>query len=184
VDTTTVATTAPPTTPPSTTPPPTTRAPTTTLTDDELKAQIAADYMRSSELLDELASNPTLDGLDERLAQIAAPGSVAAEDLRAFIVGMVERGERVINGAPDYSTVEVESVEFVGATPYIEATVTYCLVTNRIRIDSAGMPQPGTGGLIASREFQTVQPTPNGWLPSSRITEIWGEVGASECPPA
>ena len=57
--------TDPPTTPESTAaptttdPPTTTQAPTTTVDVEALKAQIAADYERSWELFDELATNPT-----------------------------------------------------------------------------------------------------------------------------
>ncbi len=67
------ATTASPATTESTTT--TVEATTTTVDVEALKAQIAADYLRSWELRRELTANPTLDGLDEQLAQISAPGS-------------------------------------------------------------------------------------------------------------
>lgn len=128
---------------------------TTTISERALKAKIAADYERSAELLDELASNPTLENLDARLAEITAPGTSPYRNIKAFISGMVERNERVINGEPDYSTAEAEMVKLQGDPPHKEAVVTFCVVTNRVRIDEGGNPQPGTGNLAAIRGSAT-----------------------------
>jgi len=177
------ASTAPPTTSSTTTT--TTEPPTTTtLTDEQLKQQIAVELVRAYDNLEQLTAEPTVDGLDERLATIVAPGTDAAADIRALIEELVANGERVVTGVPDYSSVAVESVELVGAAPYGEAVVTFCRVNNRVRVDTQGAPQPGTGGLIASRVHQTVQQTPGGWVPSSAVTEIVSEIGATTCPAA
>ena len=183
------STTAPTTDAPATTDEPTTTvatttvAPTTTLDVEALKAQIAADYERSAELLDELVSNPTVDGLDEKLAMIMTPGTEPYEGVREFVVAMVERGERVVNGVPDHSSTTVENVELVGEPPYTEAIVTSCAVTNRARVDSQGIIQEGTGILVAIRNRGNVQLTPNGWLPSSLLTGLEQGEGLTACPP-
>ena len=108
----------------------TTVEPTTTTVDVEaLKAEIAADYLRSWELRRELTANPTLDGLDEKLAQISAPGSEDydnASELRS--TSWSRRGERVVAGTPDEFRIDVESVELVGEPPHQEAVVTICFV--------------------------------------------------------
>ena len=162
----------------------TTAAPTTTVDVEALKAQIAADYERSAELLDELVSSPTLEGLDERSALIMAPDTEAFNGVKEFVQGMVERGEHVVNGEPDYSTTTVEGVELVGSPPYTQAVVTSCVVTNRARVDSQGIVQEGTGILGAIREQSDVALTANGWLPSSSLTSLGEVVGGTECPPA
>jgi hypothetical protein len=184
-ETTVVDTSAPATTstepPPTTEAPTTTAAPSTTLSEEQLRAQIAADYLRSNELLDELTSNPTLDNLDARIAQIVAPGSTSYQELRAFVEGMVSRGERVVNGDPDYSTVTVERVELTGP-PFQQATVIACVVTNRARIDGSGNTQQGTGQLVAIRTSETVVPTANGWLPTGPVMELWSAAEVIECP--
>ena len=67
-----------------------------------------------AQLQEDLVSNPTLDGLDERLAQFVVPGSDAYNASRRSSRSLVAHGERVVNGDPDYSTVTVEMVELVG----------------------------------------------------------------------
>ena len=56
---------------------------------EALKAEIAADYLRSWELRRELTENPTLEGLDEKLAQISAPGSEDYANLQNLVVELV-----------------------------------------------------------------------------------------------
>jgi len=177
--------TDPPTTtePTTTTAAPTTALPPTTTVDVEaLKAQIAADYERSYELLDELVSNPTLDGLGDRLALFLAPGSDSYNSVRTFVEELVASDERVVNGDPDLSSVTVEMVELVGSPPYVEATVTACSIDNRLRVDAAGTPLEEPL-LFAIRQRQVVQLTPNGWLPASRLTGLEQGDGITECPP-
>ena len=68
-------------------------APPTT-TEADLEAQIAADYVRSRELRNELTSNPTLENLDARVAEIAAVGTQEFDSLKAFVEELVALGER------------------------------------------------------------------------------------------
>jgi hypothetical protein len=166
---------------------PTTTAATptsTTLPTRELKAQIAADYERASKLLDELATNPTLENLDARLARIVAPGSRADADVEGFVRDLVASNERVIDNDPDYSTIEVERVELRGKPPYERATVTSCWVSNRLRIDADGNRIAGTGALVAARQIEPVELTQQGWLPSGRIRDAWEGTEVTERPPA
>jgi len=179
--------TDPPTTPESTAAPTTTdsptttQAPTTTVDVEALKAQIAADYERSWELFDELVTNPTLEGLDEQLAFISAPGTENFANKRAFVEELVSTGDRVVNGQPDYSTDEVEIVELLGTPPYTSARVTFCSVSNRQRIAPDGAVL--ISGLTAARRSETVVLTPNGWLPDATGVETWGGLEVTECAP-
>ena len=86
--TTTTATAEPSTT--ETAPPTTTEA--------DLEAQIAADYVRSWELRNELTTNPTLENLDARVAEIAAVGTEEFTALKSFVEELVALGERTAPG--------------------------------------------------------------------------------------
>ena len=74
----------------------------------------------------ELTANPTLEGLDEKLAQISAPGS---DDYK--ICELHQRvgpaGDRVIPSTPDEFRIDVERWNS-GEPPYGEAVVTICFV--------------------------------------------------------
>jgi hypothetical protein len=182
---TTVAETAVPTTsePPATTDVPTTsttvEATTTTVDVEALKAEIAEDYLRSWELRRELTANPTLDGLDEKLAQISAPGSEDEATLRSFIEELVSLNERVVAGTPDEFRIDVEVVDVTSAG----ATVTVCFVGNSRRINAAGDTVLDLGTL-AVRTQQDVEQTGNGWLPASGERDLWQGLGVTECPAA
>lgn len=176
-------TTPPPTTAAPTTLPPTTAAPSTTLDVEALKAQIAADYERSWELRDELATSPTLEGLPEKLAQIAVPGSSNYARLEEFVRELVEMGHHVIDGEPAYSTADVETVELNGTPPYDRATIVVCYVSNRIRVDDSNTPLEEPR-LFAVRGSATVVSTPNGWLPDGDTIVLWEAPEVTECPPA
>ncbi len=117
--------TQPPTTPAPTTATPTTPpAPPTTAVDLEaLKAQIKADYERSWQVLAQLTESPTLDNFDATLAQIAVPGSENYNALKEFVTGMVQRGEHVVRGTPDYFSITVEVVELSDGPASAEAVV-------------------------------------------------------------
>ena len=99
-------TTAERVTTPATTPPPPTLAPL-----DALKAQIAADYVRSSEATDALTRNPTLENLEAVAATIRAPDSPSYTGLIELITDLVATGDRIAAGDPDYSEVRVEQVD-------------------------------------------------------------------------
>ena len=156
----------------------TVEATTTTVDVDALKAQITEDYLRSWQLRRELTANPTLDGLDEKLAQISAPGSESDSTMRQLIADLVANGERVVAGAPDLFRIDVEAIEF----GQDEATLTVCFVGNSQRVDSAGTVVLDLGTL-AVRTQQDVRRTANGWLPSSGQRDLWQGLEVTECPP-
>lgn len=174
--TTTVPESTEPTDPPTT---PATAPPTTT--EEALKAQIAADYVRSWELRNELTSNPTLDNLDARVAEIAAVGTPEFDSLKAFVEELVAIGERTAPGDPDIFSVTVEDVTIDSS---FQAKVTVCYVDNRLRLNSAGEPTGEFDELIALRGLDTVFSTDSGWLPADQIEISWSSIGVTSCPPA
>jgi hypothetical protein len=153
--TSTVATTAPP--------PPTTSV-------DDLKAQIAADYVASQQRLAELEAAPTLDNLEARLATIAAPGSAYYEQLLAYVQELVQLGDVVIPSDPPVNMVVVESVDLEGTAPFVAATLTVCDANNLKRVTPPEHSPVGQeiyvdGGVLAARRFRAhVVSTPDGWL--------------------
>ena len=180
--TTAVATTeSPPTTSaPPTTAAPTTAAPSTTLSAEALKAQIAEDYERAAKLRDELTRNPTLEGLEEQAALIAAPGSPAHSGLLELVREMVERGERLVPGDPDLNSTTVEIVEISAESPDV-ATVTVCVGNNDLRVGPSGEAVEAVAP-YAARIIQQVSQTPQGWLPASPFELVAGAEGTTECP--
>lgn len=182
----TAATTEPPatTTPVATTEPaaPTTSpAPPTTVDEETLKAQIAEDFLRAEQEREDLLRNPTLDGLEERAARIAVPGSEQYTTLVEFVTQLVDRGERAVAGEPDHSDVVVEVVELDESSADI-ATITFCSVTNQGIVRADGSLVPGTDDLIAIRIQQTVERTAKGWLPGPTGLTLAGARGATSCP--
>jgi hypothetical protein len=188
-----VESSAPETTVPETTsePPDTTEAtttttsttvePTTTTVDEEaLKAQIAEDYLRAEQAFEDLIRNPPSEGLDERAAAVAVPGSALHGEIVASIEQRIATGERIVPGNPDYSDVFVEDVELTGDGA---AEVTACVVTNQLRIDASGQPVGSTGGLFAARIRQPLQLTPQGWLKSSPQIRVDIQQGVASCAP-
>ena len=136
--TTTVEATTTTTAPPEPSEPPTTETTETsppTTTEADLEAQIAADYVRSWELRNELTSNPTLDNLDARVAEIAAVGTPEFDSLKAFVEELVALGERTAPGDPDIFSVTVEGVTLSDGS---RAEVTACYVDNRLRAQCGG----------------------------------------------
>jgi hypothetical protein len=176
--------------PPETTEAPTTTTtttstvpPSTTMSEEDLKAQIAADYQRSWQLRRELIANPTLDGLDEKLAQISAPGSADYNMSRDFVTELASAGDRVVPGTPDEFRIDIERVELVGNPPHQEARVTMCWVANPVRVNSEGAVVTDFG-LVAARRQDHVVLTPGGWLPDGQLVDYWQGLGVTECPPA
>lgn len=192
-DTTDATTTPPPDTsavPPTTEAPPTTESTTTSTTEpattttvdiESLKAQIAEDYLRAEEAREVLVRNPTLENLESRVGAITVPGSSSYESLLAFVRGMVERGERVVPGQPDYSEFTVESVNVTDLNSGT-AELTVCLVTNEARVGLDGQPLDGTGVLKAGRLLQPVSRTADGWLVDEQPTVLSVTEGVTECP--
>ena len=89
-------------------------------------------------------------------------------------------------------SLDVESVELVGAAPYTEALVTVCAVDNSKRItppENSPNGQEtltlGTGELVAVRRQEPVALTSQGWLPTAATVDaigIWK--GSEQCGPA
>jgi hypothetical protein len=175
-----VPTTAEPSTTSATSPPPSTAMPTTTLDVEALKAQIAADYLKTEQASEDLSRNPTLDGLDEKVAAIATPGSSQFESVRQSVQNLVARGERVAPGTPDYSEASVESVELDGGGA---AQVTACLVTNQVLVDSSGQTVGGLNDVTAAKVRQPMERAAEGWRQSDQGTRVSIREGATTCAP-
>jgi hypothetical protein len=164
--TTAPATTAPEpsttTTTVATTPPP---PPTTSV--DDLKAQIAADYVASQQRLAELEAAPTLDDLEARLATIAAAGSEYYEHLLSYVQELVQLGDVVIPNDPPVNTVTVESVVLEDDD---SATLTVCEANNLKRVtppENSPVGEEvlvGGGELAAKRRHVRVVNSANGWV--------------------
>ena len=181
-DATTVASTAPPTTE-STTTTTTTLPPTTTVDVEAIKAQVAADYLKTAQAVEDLLRNPTLDNLDARLAEIAVPGSPSFTGIQATVQDDVSKGQHVAPGSPDYSDSSVESVEIVGDPAEGRAVVTVCLVTNSILVDSNGQKVGGTSAVTAAKFTQPMQRTTDGWRQSDEGTRVSIQENATTCAP-
>jgi hypothetical protein len=186
---TTVPATAAPTTVavPSTLPPTTSTLAATSSTLDPgeaLKAEVAAAFVRTEQLREDLSRAPTLDGLEDKLAMIAVPGSPTYIVYLDFFQGLVERGERVVPGTPDSSEVRVESVEFVGDPSDGQAVVTACDVTNEARVGPDGSVIEGSGGLLAARIKVPMQRTDSRWLQTGEATRVSIQREVTECSPS
>ncbi len=186
----------PTTTQPPVTTPPTTAAPTTTTSStttllattttvdpvEALKAEVAEAFVRTEQLREDLSRAPTLDGLEDKLAMLAVPGSPTYIGYLDFIQGLVERGERVVPGTPDWSEVRVESVEIVGDPSDGQAVMTACDVTNQAGVGPDGAIIEGSGQLSAARIRVPMQRTATGWLQTGETTGVGVWLEATECP--
>jgi hypothetical protein len=180
---TVVPNTDPPTTPATTT---STQPPPTTIDEEALKAEIAEDFVASLQRLAELTGEPNADVLEERIAQIAAPGEYR-DELSTYVTGLAEAGQHVRLGNPPVFEVTVEQVAVIGPS---EAEVQFCWAQN------GQVVQPGaaSGGteltispptLTAIRDRETVVRTVHGWLQSTSDGRAMGIFeGSAICPPA
>jgi hypothetical protein len=181
--TTELATTVPATTDPATTSsPPTTAAPTTTVDVETLKAQIAADYLKTAQAIKALTRDPTLDRLEDRLAEIAVPGSYVFDAVRTNVQSLVSKGQHVAPGTPDYSDTIVEDVELLGAPSQGRAEVTVCLVTNQVLVDSSGQQVGGLSSVTAAKVREPMQRTRDGWRQSDQGTRVSIQDGKTCAP--
>jgi hypothetical protein len=186
--TTVAATTTSPaastTTSPSTT---TTTMTPTTQSADQQKAEIEAAYRELDAKGFAMLQNPTLEGLDAKVAEIAVPGGAYAQALTDRVKNLVESGQYVVPDDPSLDSVSVESIEFTGEGA---ATVTACLVTNALTVKRADQsPIPGRSMPIAnpevyaSRVHETLVVTETGWRHDGFVNEedpVWQGVDA--CP--
>ncbi len=152
----------------------TTAAPTTTTTSvEDVKAQIAADLMAARQRLRELQFHPTLDGLEEKMATIAVPGSEYYEEEISFIKDLVRLGDVVRFGDPPVDSIVVEEVEFQGSEPLSAATVTICDAQNLARVTPPENSPVGEeivaveAQLLAVRYAVDVVRTEFGWVRNS-----------------
>ena len=154
--------------------------------------EIAADYQEASDRYFELVNQPSLDNLAERAKLAGADGSEYYASVVAEVEELVRLGDRVVPNDPDIRRIDVEAVDLVGASPYSEALITVCLVTNARQVtppenspNGQETLTPGTGELVAIRHQEPLLLTPQGWLPTVANTEaigIWE--GSEACPPA
>jgi hypothetical protein len=179
--TTAATTTAPPVTTAATTAATTTLPPTTTVDVEAIKAQVAADYLKTAQAVEDLLRNPTLDDLDARLAEIAVPGSFMDTGIRQTIEAYVANGQHVVPGSPDYSDSTVESVELVGSPADGRATVRVCVVTNSKLVDSSGLVVGGISSLTAAELEQPMQLTADGWRQSDQTTGLSRHDNTTTC---
>ncbi len=136
--TTTVAQATTTTGPTEPTEPPTTETAPPTTTEADLEAQIAADYVRSWELRNELTSNPTLENLDARVAEIAAPGTPEFDSLKAFVEELVALGERTAPDEPGPLLGDGRGRGRRRRCPARDGRRDVCYVDNRLRVDASG----------------------------------------------
>jgi hypothetical protein len=166
--------------------------PTTTVFDEEaLKAEIAADYEENYFELRDLFLRPSLDDLDNRLADVSEPGSPSFSQRKARLEELVALGDALVPNEPDLYSVTVESVELVGDAPYTEALVTACRVSNSRQVTlpenspaSVEVVVAGTDELRVGRYTEPVRLTGRGWV--SHTGRLDGERfdGVETCPPA
>ncbi len=184
------ATTAAPTTeaPPTTAAPETTPAPPTTVDVDAVKAQIAAGLLESDALLVEIVANPSLEDLERRALEAAAPPF--SDVIISRVRDLVAKGDRVVAGDPPIHIIDVEQVTWDPANP-VEATLLACQVDNSVQLTPGAGPNgedvlvAGTGQLIARRYNQHVVRTEFGWRPDAFQPDALGVwFGAETCPPA
>jgi hypothetical protein len=179
------ATTVAPTAPPSTT-----AAPTTTQSVDQLRTEVEAAFQDLNAKVAALLRDPSLDGVDARVAEIAVPGSPYADALIGRVTRLVNNNELV---RPNFQSIEKLTIESVDIADPNRANVTACQVTNAMTFKRAeASPTPGrsipidnSGALFAARFTQSLVRTPAGWRhegvadPSDPVWE-----GLDACPPA
>jgi hypothetical protein len=178
---TTEATTTSSSTTTTTSPPPTTQSV------DQLKAEIEAAYRDLDAKGYALLQNPTLDGLDAKVAEVAVPGGAYAQALNDRVSKLVQNGQYVVPDDPSLDAVTIESIEITGQG---SATVTACLVTNALTVKRADQsPIPGRSipianpEVYASRVHETLLRTEAGWRHDGFATDedpVWQGVDA--CP--
>ncbi len=155
-----------------------------------VKAQIVADYTRIFYESATLLENPSLDGLDQRLATIAEVGSESFKQRRTRVEELVALGDRLVRNDPDLYSITVENVELVGSAPYTEAIVKSCQVDNRKQITPAENSPIGSVILVGGSDTLDVgRLTEKVRLVGDRWVEYAGRLdgvafqGVTTCPP-
>jgi hypothetical protein len=165
--------------------------PSTTIDVESLKAQIAAEFEEDQRRLLEIFARPSLDGLDERLAEIAEPGSQSTIQYKARLEELVELGQGLVPNDPDLNVTMVESVELVGDPPYTEAIVTSCIVDDYRVVTLPEFSPTGTEILVGGSEVFSVgrytEPlrlSERGWVKYTGRRDVVRFPGATTCPDA
>ena len=167
----------------------TTSAPTvTTQAVDRQKAEIEAAYRDLDAKGYAMLQNPTLDGLDSTVADIAIPGSPYAQAVIQRVTQLVQNGQYLVPADPSIESLTIESIEMNGPGA---ATVVACQVSNALTVKRADQsPIPGRSipiandQVYASRLTETLVLTPDGWRHegvSGLDAPVWE--GADACPP-
>lgn len=171
----------------STTAAPTTTVPPTTSVED-LKALIASEYLRTRQLVRDLLHHPTLDNLESRVADIAAPDSEYYVALIDHIHTLVEFGDVWKANDPEIDHAEVRAVELVGAAPYTQAVVTICDVSNDVRVNLAENSPSGTesrvgetGELVAALSNTPMVRSDRGWVQTAARVDAEVFMGVETC---
>jgi hypothetical protein len=156
---------------------------------DQLKAEIEVAFRDLNSKVIALLSDPSLDGLEPRVAEIAVPGSPYSEALVSRVTTLVTNGQYLVLNDPSVETLTIESIAIAGPTM---ADVTACQVTNALTMKRAdqsptGRPIPvgGTGELSAARFTQSMVLTADGWRHdgiASPDDPVWE--GLDACPAA
>lgn len=184
-----VTTTLPPTT--VTTVPPPTLVTGGTPDDEALAAQVAADYAAGLQRMRVLEAEPTLENLDARVGEFAAPDSPFFTQIRDGVAGLVADGQVIVLNDPPIDTLTVEEVRFRGTAPYTTADVLACEGNNLKEITPAANSPTGSEevhadeGILALRVWLVLVATPDGWKRYDDNTNfVKAFEGQATCDPA
>jgi hypothetical protein len=202
-----VSTTAPTTSSTATTKPTTTSAASTTTTQPattiaaptstatttsipsfgtaELADAVTVGWESGRRLEADLLRSPTLEGLEDRVAAFALPGSEYYQGVVDRVRELVADGHHFAPSDPSFDGATVEGVHFDGA-PFTSALVTACEVSNDVLVNADGQPvDTGFGGQLNTyRERFRMALSDRGWVRESWPTEVLGEFkGQQTCPP-
>lgn len=183
------ATTLPPTT--VTTVPPPTLVTGGTPEDEALAAQVAADYAAGLQRMRVLEAEPTLENLDARVGEFAAPDSPFFAQIKGVIEGLIAEGRIIKLDDPPVDAVTVEEVRFRGEAPFTAADVLVCEGNNLQEITPAASSPTGSEivhvdeGILALRVWVVVEATPEGWKRYDDNTNFVDSYrGQATCDPA
>ena len=170
--------------------PTTVPAPTTTLSpDDQLKAQIAADYVSAFDRNDAIFADPSQGDLESLLAEVVVAGSPQYSSRLTRLLELRNLGDQVRRIEPFITMVTVENVELLGSAPYTDAVVTVCEVLNLEQVTPAknsptgkDIPVGGEGSPRVTRLSEPVQLVNGRWLPFVEVRYGDRFRGVQTCP--
>lgn len=150
----------------------------------EMADAVTVAWEEGRRLQSDLLRSPTLDGLEDRVAAFALPGSEYYQDVVDRVRQLVADGQHFTENDPSFDGATVEGVGFDGP-PFTTAIVTACAVTNDLLVGADGQPVgPGfTGEFNTYREEFRMALSDRGWVRESRPTAADDFVGQQTCPP-